>query len=215
MKKDIGFTLMEMMVVLAVASILLGVGIPRLSVFFQNGRMTTNTNALVSALQIAKSEAIKRQGPVTVCRSANQTTCDLDAANTWEDGFIVFYDENANRTVNGGTDILLRINDGAESRVNIGAGTGDVTIRSDSNTNNEHQYITFNSRGHPKNGAALQSATYVICDNRQNDDGSINSVSVGGVNKTAARGVIISVSGKVRSTRDFTRIPNCAPLGDL
>ena len=225
MKKDSGFTLIEMMVVLAVASVLLGVGIPKLSVFFQNGRMTTNTNALVAAFQIAKSEAIKRQGPVTVCRSAsaascdstdavNTCTCDLDAANTWEDGFIVFFDPGADGVVNGvvdSGDIILRINAGAENRVNTDTDpvTGDVTIRSSSTAQNEHQYITFNSRGHPKNGTALQSATYKICDNRQNADGTLVEVTVNGVSKTTARGVVLSVSGKVRSTRDASKIASC------
>jgi type IV fimbrial biogenesis protein FimT len=204
MKKDSGFTLIEMMVVLAIAGIVLGIGIPKLSVFFQGSRMTTNTNALVAAFQIAKSEAIKRQGSVTVCRSANQTSCDLDAANTWEDGFIVFFDPNANRVVDGGTDIILRINAGAENRLNTGTGAGDVTIRGDTTLNNEHQYITFTSRGHPKNGAALQSAIYVICDSRL-----IKSVTVNGVPKTAARGVVLSVSGKVRSTRDGNKLTTC------
>ena len=174
--------------------------------------MTTNTNALVAAFQIAKSEAIKRQGPVTVCRSnADQTDCVTDGGNTWEDGFIVFYNENANNENANvkvdGNDIILRINDGAEG--------DDVTIRSSSKTNDEHKFITFTSRGHPKKGSRLQSATYVICDNRQNDDGTIKTVTVDGVPKTAARGVVLSVSGKVRSTRDGTKLTNCAPLGDL
>jgi len=124
----------------------------------------------------------------------------LDGNNTWEDGFIVFYDVNANRKVDG-ADIILRINEGAEG--------DDVTIRSDT-ASNSRDYITFTSRGHPKDGNALQSATYVVCDDR-----GIKSVTVDGVPKTAARGVVLSVSGKVRSTRDGTKLTNCAPLGDL
>ena len=215
MKKHSGFTLIEVMVVLAIAGVVLGIGIPKLSVFFQGSRMVTNTNALVAALQIAKSEAVKRQGPVTVCRSNDdQTDCVSNDDNTWEDGFIVFYDLGTKREVDG-TDIILRINTGAEG--------DDVTIRSNSDTQNEDRYITFSSRGHPKNGTALQSATYILCDDRQNDDGTINSVDDGGVSKTAARGVVLNVSGKVRSTRDAAALtgkapdalPNCAPLGDL
>lgn len=203
MKKGSGFTLIEMMVVLAVASVLLGIGLPRLSVFFQNSRMTTNTNALVGAFQIAKSEAIKRQVPITLCRSGDQVNCDRDAANTWEDGFIVFYDANGNWIYDGDTssDILLRINEGAEGE--------DVTIRSDAlvgNQQNEHQYVIFTSRGHPKNGTALQTSTYVICDDR-----GLGTVTVDGVPKTAARGVVLSMSGKVRSTRDGTKLTTCTP----
>lgn len=204
MKKVSGFTLIEVMVVLAIAGIVLGVGIPKLSVFFQGSRMTTNTNALVAAFQIAKSEAIKRQGYVTVCRSADQAACDLNDDNTWEDGFIVFYDPDGDRIVDSGTDIILRVNTGAEDKRHAG-NTDGVTIRSDTIAKTkEHQFISFNSRGHPKNGNDLQSATYVICDSR-----GISSVTVDGVPKTAARGVVLSKSGKVRSTRDGTKITAC------
>ena len=55
MKKVSGFTLIEMMIVLAIAGIVLGVGLPKLSVFFQGSRMISNTNELVGALQIARS----------------------------------------------------------------------------------------------------------------------------------------------------------------
>jgi len=201
MKKDSGFTLVEMMIVVAIAGVVLSIGIPKLSVFFQGSRMITNTNELVSALQIAKSEAIKRQGYVTVCRSTDQTTCALDGANTWEDGFIVFYDQNGDQVKDSGTDIMLKINAGAEG--------SDTTIRSSTTTNNEDDFIRFSSRGHPKNGTTLQSTIFVLCDDRDNLTAGINSVTVNGVAKTAARGVILSMSGKVRATKDASVLTSC------
>ena len=212
MKKQSGFTLLELMIVMAIVGVALGIGLPTLSVYFQSSRMTNNSNAMVAAFQIAKSEAIKRQGPVTVCRSANQASCDLNDDNTWEDGFIVFLDVDADRVVDAGDgDILLRINVGAEDKLDPDAGTGSVTIRSDTKTNNEHQYVTFSSRGHPKNGRALQSAMYVVCDSR-GIKGVTVDVDGADVIRTAARGVILSKSGKLRTTRDGTRLTTCAPL---
>ena len=210
MKKHHGFTLLELMIVLAIVGVALGIGLPTLSVFFQGSRMTTNTNALVGAFQIAKSEAIKRQGFVSVCRSTDQATCALDDENTWEDGFIVFLDVDSDRVVDAGTDILLRVNVGAEDKLDTVAETGSVTIRSDTTTNNEHQYITFTSRGYPKDGSVLQSAMYVLCDSRGIKSATVDVDGVD-VLKTAARGVILSKSGKVRTTRDGTRLTTCTP----
>ena len=81
--------------------------------------MTNNSNAIVAAIQIAKSEAIKRQGFVTFCRSANQTTCDKDDDdNTWEDGFIVFFDVDSDRVVDAGDgDIVLRVSNGPDGLI--------------------------------------------------------------------------------------------------
>jgi len=211
MKKVSGFSLIEMMIALAIVGIVVGIGLPKLSVFFQNSRMIANTNTLVGALQIARSEAIKRQGPVTFCRSSDQATCDLNDDNTWEDGFIVFFDADANRSVDVGTDFILKVNAGAEDKMDPTDNPDGVTIRSSTTTNNEHQYITFTSRGHPKNVNALQSTVYVLCDERGIKSQVSDTVDGVDIVKTAARGVILSKSGKVRSTRDGAILTTCNP----
>lgn len=61
-----GFTLLELMVALTVLAILLSVGVPSFATFTQNNRVTTQTNELVSALNLARSEAIRRGAPTTV-----------------------------------------------------------------------------------------------------------------------------------------------------
>lgn len=85
-----GFTLIELMVSLTVASILLGIAIPAFRSFLQNDRDTGQVNSLVESLSYARSEAVKRASPngVTVCQSANQTACD---AGPWTEGWIVTY----------------------------------------------------------------------------------------------------------------------------
>ncbi len=62
-----GFTLIELMVALAVAGIVLVVGLPGLKSLIQNNRLTTSTNHLVGSLYLARAEAVARNQPVSVC----------------------------------------------------------------------------------------------------------------------------------------------------
>src|SRR5690606_966949 len=62
-----GFTLMEMMLVIAVAALILGFGVPNLRSFILNARMTASANDILMAVHTARSEAIKRQRRTVVC----------------------------------------------------------------------------------------------------------------------------------------------------
>jgi type IV fimbrial biogenesis protein FimT len=193
MKKYSGYTLIELMAILSVIAIVLATGVPLLSVFFQGNRMVSNTNEIVSGLHIARSEAIKQQMRVTLCQSDNQKTCT--GTGRWEEGFIVFQDPDGSVTVGGGERIL---------RVNTGASGSKVTIRSDdAGTNQIENAVTFTSRGLPKllNGTST-SGTFRVCDSRgkqMNPDGET----------TVARGVVLSLSGRVRTTKTAAKIASC------
>ena len=195
MKKYTGYTLIELMAILSVIAILLATGLPLLSVFFQSNRMVSNTNEIVAGLHVARSEAIKQQMRVTMCASNDQLSCTVDAdAGKWEKGFIVFQDPNGNATVDGG-ERILRINTGAEGE--------QATIRSnDAGPNLIMTAVTFTSRGLPKpiNGAST-SGIFRVCDSRGkriNADGT-----------TVARGVVLSISGRVRTTQTAAKIDSC------
>ena len=192
MKKLLGYTLIELMSMLAVVSILVTVGLPLMSVFFESNRMISNTNDLVAGLNIARSEAIKQQIRITLCQSDDQASCT--GSGRWEDGWIVFQDPNGNVTVDGGERIL---------RLNAGASGNQVTVRSNDVSNLIANSVSFTSRGLPKalNGG-VQSGTFRVCDDRGlkvNVDGST----------TVARGVNLSPSGKVRSTNQLADIASC------
>ena len=62
----------------------------------ENSRMSAGVNEFVAAVQLARSEAVKRRLPVTLCRSSDSTSatpsCGTGAA--WQDGWIVFVDDN-------------------------------------------------------------------------------------------------------------------------
>jgi type IV fimbrial biogenesis protein FimT len=105
MNKARGFTLIELLVTIAIGAILLLVAVPNYITFVLNGRMAAQSNDFLSALQLARSEAVKRGAPVSVCTSADSATCT--AAGTWAQGYIVFTDVNADGALNG-TDALIR-----------------------------------------------------------------------------------------------------------
>ncbi len=80
-----GFTLTELIVTLAVASILLGIAVPSFGSMMMSSRLTTQANDFVSAINFARSEAIKRNRTISLCRttSASATACATSAA-VWQ-----------------------------------------------------------------------------------------------------------------------------------
>jgi type IV fimbrial biogenesis protein FimT len=108
-----GFTLIELIITLVIASVLLGIGVPNFRLFIQNSRITTQSNELIGAITSARSEAIKRNKTVVLCRSGNPTaatpTCAAGGSFTWETGWLVFQDANGDNifTTAGGDTLLL------------------------------------------------------------------------------------------------------------
>ena len=90
MRRNFGFTLLELLIAIVVATILLAAGTPAFNDFVKNNRVTGQTNDLVSVIQLARSEALKRSTNVVVCASSDQASCT--GKDTWTNGWIVFSD---------------------------------------------------------------------------------------------------------------------------
>ena len=185
MKKHSGFTLIELMVTLSIVSILLTVGLPSLKTFMQGNQLIASTNELVSALHLARTEAIKLDTSVTICESTNGTSCTGPGTDNWEDGWIVFVDADGNLEGTGapcaalGTDCLLRVHDAfTDNQLTVaGVNAGGADISS----------FTFNARGLPRSAAGgSQSGTFSLCS--LDDSGSTLD----------SRAVILSLSGRAR-----------------
>ena len=106
MKKFHGFTLIELMVTLAIVAVLMTMATLSFRYITNSSRISSEMNALVGSLQFARAEAIKQGLPVTVCSSTTGTTCST--ATTWQDGWIVFVDNNGNANVDTGDAILRK-----------------------------------------------------------------------------------------------------------
>ncbi len=116
MTKNHGFTLIELIVTVAVIAIVLLTGIPALNSMVGSNRLSAHVNSISGSLVLARSEAIRRGSSITLCGSNDGTTCNT---SNWEEGWIVFTDADNSGTING-TDVLLK----AENQL-----PGDITLR--------------------------------------------------------------------------------------
>ena len=101
-----GFTLIELMVTIAIAAILVGLSASPISQMMASNRVQTEASSLVADLMYARSEAVRRGRGVTVCASSNGSTCT--GLNNWAGGWIVFSDPTQCSTVPTGAQMALR-----------------------------------------------------------------------------------------------------------
>lgn len=95
-----GFTTVELLVVIAIVAILVVVGAPSFSTFMNNSRLSATSSQLLNELNLARSEAIKRNMRVLVCvRNAAGTDCG--SGTNWAAGWLVCYDNETDSTGNG------------------------------------------------------------------------------------------------------------------
>lgn len=83
----LGFTLIELLIVISIVGITLGIAAPSFQSLIASNRLTASANSLLSALQLAKSEAIKSNRLVIVSKNGT-------ADDTWANGWFVYSDNN-------------------------------------------------------------------------------------------------------------------------
>jgi type IV fimbrial biogenesis protein FimT len=104
-KVTLGFTLLELISTLTVGIITLGIGVPMMGGLLDSNRVAGQINALRGALALTRSEAIKRNQHVVLCKSADGEHCT--AQSTWEKGWIVYVDDNHNNSRDGDEMLIL------------------------------------------------------------------------------------------------------------
>ncbi len=198
MKKQSGFTLIELMITLIIAGTLYAIAGPSLVNVISQKQSVATTNELLAALHIARSEAIKLNKRVTICESSNGSSCS--STGEWENGWIVFVDSLGAASGSTGS-ACANTTSNCLLRVHGAIGDADLTIRGVDQDSNTVNAFTFTSRGLPKNNTGNgQSGVFAICSKESNGDSFF-------------RVVALSFSGRVRVSEEST-ITSASSSGD-
>lgn len=87
-----GFSLIELMVTIAVLAILVAIGLPSFQGTMRSNQVATGTNELLASMSLARSEAIRNPGGAGICATGDGEGCGGD----WNGGWMVWIDANAN-----------------------------------------------------------------------------------------------------------------------
>jgi type IV fimbrial biogenesis protein FimT len=96
-RSSTAFTLLEMMITIAIMAILVTMGVPAFVEFSQKQAISAAINSLHNDLLLARSHAIYEDVPVVACPGAAPSGCT--DSTQWSDGWIVFADSNADRAM--------------------------------------------------------------------------------------------------------------------
>jgi type IV fimbrial biogenesis protein FimT len=177
MKPNLGFTVLELMIAIAILAILMGVAAPSLRELRMNAAITGQANDLMATLATARAEAITRGVRIGVCTSSNGTSC---TNSQWQQGWIIFRDADADGAVDGGTVPLNAQGalDGGNTLTSAGHATNGAGAR----------YIAYGPPGALV--STLANVTFDLCDSR-----TTANVGAGGSDNRGRR-IAISSTGR-------------------
>ena len=164
MKRNKGFTLLELMVTVGVAAILLSVGVPSFRSVIMDNRLVRDSNQFVASINLARSSAVRFQRNATICPSANFNAAVPTCAATtdWSNGWIVWVDKDRD----GATDAneILAVHPPIDDTTAFSSATAAL--------------FSYDARGF----GASPADNLTMCDNRSGETG--RSIKVNNVGRT-------------------------------
>lgn len=148
----LGFTLAELLTTLAIVGVASAIGMPMLSQFADDAAVSSQTDMLLQNINYVRSEAVKRNTRVTMCRSSTGTSCDATAVDAdWRGGWIVYVD-GGDAAVLDTADTILRVQGALPGKGKL-IGSGNVS-----------DYVSYTSNGQLRlaDGSA-QTGTFSSC----------------------------------------------------
>jgi type IV fimbrial biogenesis protein FimT len=167
-----GFSLVELIVTLVVLSIVTAVSVPMITSVVNASRITGGANELLTGIQLARMEAIRRNVRTSICQSTDGLNCSN--GGDWR-GWVVFADLNNNNLAD------------ANERVGVGRIEAPLLVRSSSNITNSR--ITFRADGMAYSGNTLLNGNIRVClptTNPATNARNVNLVAGGRVSVGAA-----------------------------
>lgn len=191
MKKRLqsGFTLYELLITVLIVGVILTLGVPNLQDFTANSRLTGAANDLHASFQLARSEAARAKTNVTICASAAPFAGNADCGGTWNQGYIVFLDDDGDLNRNGVNETVLRAHGPIDTTLTL-------AIRDDAT------FFSYGpsglGRGDVSGNTALSQV--ILCDKR-----GTGELSQG---YSAGRLFVSTPLGRATIVRDLTAVQN-------
>lgn len=152
-----GVTMVELMVTVGVAAVLAATAVPSMRSFVRVSQVRTAANELAVALATARSEAVKRGNPVTVCKSADvtlaQPLCTGSTAVPWRQGWIMFVDHDQDGVIDTSGSL-------PDVRLRVGAADGRLTVQADTNF---ARYVSYLPNGVSVGSGGSSAGAFHVC----------------------------------------------------
>lgn len=167
--KQRGFSIVELMMTLAVAGVLIATAAPSFVNTIRENRLTSQTNEVLGALALARSEGAKRSSvTITLCPSSDGTTCA--DTTSWENGWIIMVDADADRVLDAADgDMVVKY---------FQPLSGDNTLRTSGFTSAKFLQIS-------NLGAPTSAGSFVLCDARGNTSAKAVVMLISGQTRVA------------------------------
>ena len=186
-QRQAGFTLYELLITVMIVGVVLTLGIPNMTEFTRNSRISGTSNDLHAAFHLARTEAAHAKTNVTICGSADPLGAGADCDGTFDQGFIVFFDTNGDLLRNAVDETVLRAHGPVDSTITL-AVADDAT------------YFSYGpsgmGRGNVNGNTALSQI--IVCDDRGTQETSQDM--------SAGRLFVSTPLGRATIVRDYTTV---------